>query len=211
MQTTSLYGACQDAEIDDPDTMSLSSSKVERMNDYRGGAPSEFAVYNLVAGGLFGGVLPFALAWAAPKEWLASLDRSESVLAVMQSFSMTSLLFLREFVVGLKARVVSAKAAFSPAAAQFANSEPFEVVECNRIVQNHIESACIYFPAVLSAASAGADTKILIATSASWVLSRLVYRWGYKQENPFWRLSGTSASLSQVFICLGLFAYQFIQ
>jgi uncharacterized MAPEG superfamily protein len=129
----------------------------------------------------------------------------------MQSFSMTSLLFLREFFVGLQARSISAKAAFSPAAAQFANSEPFEVVECNRIIQNHIESACIYIPAILSAASAGADTKILVATSASWVLSRMVYRWGYKQDNPFWRMSGTSASLSQVFICLGLFAYQVVQ
>jgi uncharacterized MAPEG superfamily protein len=211
MQSASLYRACEDAEIEDPSTMSLSSSKVERMNDYRGGAPSDFAVYNLVAGGVVGGILPFAMAWVAPKEWFASLDRNESVLVVMQSFSMTSLLFLREFFVGLKARTVSAKAAFSPAAAQFSNSEPFEIVECNRIFQNHIESACIYMPAVLSAASAGADAKILMATSASWVLSRIVYRWGYRQENPLWRLSGTSASLSQVFICLGLFAYQVVQ
>jgi uncharacterized MAPEG superfamily protein len=190
---------------------SSSSSAVERMNTYKKGSKSAFALRIRIAGGMLGGVFPFAIAWLAPKEWLAARDRTESVLAVMQSLSMTSLLFLREFALGIKARGVSAQAAFSPAAAQFANSEPFEVVECNRIHHNQVESMCIYVPAVLSAASAGANTKVLVATSVSWVMFRVLYRWGYRQENPLWRLFGTTASLSQAFVCLGLFGYQMIQ
>ena len=134
-----------------------------------------------------------------------SNDRMDSVIKVLQSMYLPSLLFFSEFILGAVARVSSNKAAFSPAAAQASGIVPFEIVECNRIHQNHIESAWIYIPASISAVASGVDPNIIVATTMTWVVSRFIYRWGYrKHSNPLWRLVGTVSSVTQSGICLGL-------
>jgi uncharacterized MAPEG superfamily protein len=117
-------------------------------------------------------------------------------------------LFFSEFIFGAMARSKSPKAGFSPAAAQASGNQPFELIETNRIHQNQIESACIYIPAVLSAAAVGVNSDLLVGTTITWVLGRLVYRYGYCQRYfPLWRLVGLEVSLTQSLICYGFFAY----
>lgn len=189
-------------------TSTSSTLPIDRMNNYKGGL-KPFSLYIRVAGGTIGTLAPFAIAGFLPRFVTEQSDRTETVLIVLQAWSLSSVLFLGEFVLGVKARTISAKAAFSPAAAQMNSNEPFEVVEANRIHQNHIESACVYLPSVLAAAAAGADANLLVASTFSWVLARVLYRWGYcVPDNPMWRLFGTVMSLSQSFLCLGLFVYQ---
>ena len=132
----------------------------------------------------------------------------DNVLTVVQSLWLPAVLFLSEFVWGVVARSSSPKAGFSPAAVQAAGMQPFEIVEANRIFQNQIESACIYIPSSLSAAAAGVNANIIVATTVTWFLSRGLYRYGYVQHHdPLWRVVGTFSSLTQSFICLGLFAH----
>ena len=132
----------------------------------------------------------------------------DNVLTVVQSLWLPAILFLSEFVWGVRARSSSPKAGFSPAAVQAAGMQPFEIVEANRIFQNQIESACIYIPSSLSAAAAGVNANIIVATTVTWFLSRGLYRYGYVQHHdPLWRVVGTFSSLTQSFICLGLFAH----
>ena len=138
----------------------------------------------------------------------AATSTVDNVLTVLQSLSLPALLFISEFVFGAIARSKSPKSSFSPAAVQAAGMQPFEIVEANRIFQNHIESACIYFSSSLSAAAVGVDATIIVATTITWFLGRGLYRYGYSQHhNPMWRLVGTFSSLTQSFICLGLFAH----
>lgn len=183
---------------------SSSTSPIDRMNAYKGnGLPNPVIPLSGVA---FASALPYVIASLVPKEW-SSLNPTDGVLLLLQSFSLTSLLFLAEFAFGAQARSTSRKSSFSPAAAQASGATPFALVETNRIHQNHIESACIYVPAAFSAVAAGVNVGTIVATQVTWVISRAFYRLGYIQENPFWRVIGTVASLSQSAVCLGLFAY----
>jgi uncharacterized MAPEG superfamily protein len=162
-----------------------------------------------ISGAILGTIFPYLFyIFFTPKNEKTASDKIDNVLIVLQSLSLPSLLFFSEFCWGVLARAQCTKASFSPAAAQASGIVSFPIVECNRIHQNHIESACIYIPACLSAAAAGADANILVATTVSWVLFRCIYRWGYRQHsNPLLRVVGTVASLTQSGICLGLFVH----
>ena len=185
---------------------------IDHMNAYKGnGLPD--AVVPLM-GICFGTISPyvvyFLLEMRASKTSSGTETTStvDNLLTVLQGLSLPAILFISEFVLGAIARSKSAKASFSPAAVQAAGMQPFEIVEANRIFQNHIESACIYIPSSLSAVAAGANANIIVATTISWFLGRGLYRYGYSQHhNPMWRLVGTASSFMQSFICLGLFAH----
>jgi uncharacterized MAPEG superfamily protein len=186
---------------------------IDYMNSYKGaGLPD--AVVPLM-GFSFGTITPYAvyllLEMRSSKTSSAAGETAtivDNLLTVLQGLSLPAILFLSEFVFGAIARSKSAKASFSPAAIQAAGMQPFEIVEANRIFQNHIESACIYIPSTLSAVAAGANANMIVATTIAWFLGRGLYRYGYSQHhNPMWRLVGTFSSMTQSFICLGLFAH----
>lgn len=160
-----------------------------------------------ISGAVLGNLSPYLFyTFLTSKVTVSTGDKVENVLLVLQSMALPALLFFSEFVLGSIVRSQHSKAAIAPAAAQANGITPFPIVECNRIHQNHIESACIYIPSCLSAAAAGVPASVLLATTCSWVLCRGVYRWGYRQHaNPLWRLVGTVSSLTQSIFCLGLF------
>ena len=180
------------------------------MNSYKGAGLPDVIVPAI--GFSFGITTPYVvyvlLEMRGNKAATAATSTVDNVLTVLQSLSLPALLFISEFVFGAIARSKSPKSSFSPAAVQAAGMQPFEIVEANRIFQNHIESACIYFSSSLSAAAVGVDATMIIATTITWFLGRGLYRYGYSQHhNPMWRLVGTFSSLTQSFICLGLFAH----
>jgi uncharacterized MAPEG superfamily protein len=181
---------------------------IDYMNAYKGSGFPEAIVP--ILGTLFGTVTPYLLYSLLESDGDKSIEKSkiDGLLTVLQSMLLPAILFLSEFVFGGVARTRSPKAGFSPAAVQAAGVQPFDIVEANRIHQNQIESACIYIPASLSAAAAGANPNAIVATTITWVMSRAFYRFGYGQrQNPLWRFAGTVSSLTQSFLCLGLFAY----
>lgn len=182
------------------------STEIARMNVYKGGSiPSPLLP---LSGAAFGLVLPCLLVnRVLPESW-ATLSEIDSVLMVLQSFSLVSIIFFAEFVFGAAARSKSTKASFSPAAAQAAGVAPFELVRANRIHQNHIESLLILAPIALACAAAGCDARIVVATMLTWVVARVLYRIGYCSDNPFWRLCGTATCGVQYLICVGLFIQQ---
>jgi uncharacterized MAPEG superfamily protein len=186
---------------------------IDYMNSYKGaGLPN--AIVPLM-GFSFGTITPYVvyvlLEMRGSSKASAATETNtvvDNLLTVLQGLSLPAVLFISEFVFGAIARSKSAKASFSPAAIQAAGMQPFEIVEANRIFQNHIESACIYIPSSLSAVAAGANANMIVATTITWFLGRGLYRYGYCQhQNPMWRMVGTFSSLTQSFICLGLFAH----
>jgi uncharacterized MAPEG superfamily protein len=187
-------------------------SAIDYLNEYKGkGVPDTIVP---VLGAVIGIITPIIFYYIFTALSIASDDVStiNNVIVVLKSMIVISLLFLLEFIFGIMARSKYAKAGFSPAAIQASGNQPFEIIEANRIHQNHIESACIYIPASLSATAAGANTTLLVATTISWVICRFTYRYGYGQHhNPLWRLVGTVSSLTQSFICIGLFVYATIK
>ena len=184
---------------------------IDYMNSYKGAGIPDAAV--LLMGFSFGAIAPYSVyALLEMKDSKATPSATETtaivnnLLTFFQSMSLPAILFISEFVFGAIARSKSPKASFSPAAIQAAGMQPFEIVEANRIFQNHIESACIYIPSSLSAVAAGVNVNMILATTITWFLGRGLYRYGYGQHhNPMWRLVGTFSSLTQSFICLGLF------
>ncbi|CAB9528440.1 expressed unknown protein [Seminavis robusta] len=180
-----------------------SDSPVDKMNDYKGG-PLPSPVIPLLGFSLGVGV-PYALVESrimSGSHASSGNDAVDSVLATLQSLGFASILFAAEFFLGAAARSTSTKASFSPAAAAASGQNPFEVVQANRIHQNHIESFCILFPSAVAAAAAGADAAWIRAAVMSWVGFRFVYRLGYcNQNNPFWRITGVAAAQTQSVIC----------
>ena len=188
-------------------------SPIDYMNSYKGaGLPNAVVP---IMGFSLGAITPYVVYMLlearsdnSKTSSAAGATTVDNVLTVVQSLWLPAVLFLSEFVWGVVARSSSPKAGFSPAAVQAAGMQPFEIVEANRIFQNQIESACIYIPSSLSAAAAGVNVNIIVATTVSWFLSRGMYRYGYVQHHdPHWRVVGTFSSLTQSFICLGLFAH----
>ena len=185
-------------------------SAIDYMNAYKGLGNPDVIVPILAL--LFGTVPPYALSnlistFLENSSLSDGTTKIDTVVTLLQAMSLPALLFLSEFVFGALARSKSPKAGFSPAAVQAAGIQHFELVEANRIHQNHIESALIYIPASLAAAASGVNSNTLVATTVTWVLCRVIYRLGYRQHsNPLWRLVGTFSSLEQSLICLGLFA-----
>jgi uncharacterized MAPEG superfamily protein len=185
---------------------------IDHMNAYRGqGSPSAMLPITGISIGLISPYVLFILLNVIDEKTSSSQTvktKMDNVLLVLQSMSLIAALFFSEFLFGAIARSKSPKATFSPAAVQASGNQPFEVVEANRIHQNQIESACIYIPASLSAVAAGANANVLVATTITWVLGRMVYRYGYSQHQyPLWRVVGLEMSLTQSLICFGLFAY----
>jgi uncharacterized MAPEG superfamily protein len=185
-------------------------SAIDYMNAYKGlGNPD--AIVPILAL-LIGSIPPYAIShllstFQDKSSLSAGSATMDNVVTTLQAMSLPAVLFLSEFVFGVLARSKSAKAGFSPAAVQAAGVQHFELIETNRIHQNHIESAFIYIPAIIAAAAAGVNSNTLVATTITWVLCRVIYRLGYRQHsNPLWRLVGTFSSLEQSLICLGLFA-----
>ena len=183
---------------------------IDHMNSYKGeGAPNPLIP---ISGVLLGIISPFILYTLLNDHKATLLTDSptgvENVVLLLQSMVLVAGLFFSEFIFGAMARSKSPKAGFSPAAAQATGNQPFDLIETNRIHQNQIESACIYIPAALSAAAVGVDAALLIGTTITWVLGRLIYRYGYRQRSfPLWRLLGLEVSLTQSLICFGFFAY----
>jgi uncharacterized MAPEG superfamily protein len=190
-------------------TVSSTAKAVDRMNEYKGPGHANPAI--IFSGVLFGFLFPHVLVRLAPAHWteeVAKLDRSESVLLVLESLILVSILFYLEFQVGVIARSTSLKASFSPAAAQANGSSPFVVIQANRIHQNQIESACMYLPAALAATAAGVNVSFVIASVFTWTIARVFYRCGYVQESPMWRAFGLFGSYVQWFVCLCLYFYR---
>jgi uncharacterized MAPEG superfamily protein len=173
------------------------------MKDYKGtGMPSPIIP---VGGLVFGIVLPHLLSsHILPESW-TDLSPIDSLLVILESFSLVSGLFFWEFHLGAVARSTSAKASFSPAAAQSSGVQPFAIVQANRIHQNHIESLCIIAPMALACAGASVEARHIVACIMTWTMARFLYRVGYCSVNPFWRIFGVTASMVQWMILLGLF------
>jgi hypothetical protein len=188
------------------------SSPIDKMNEYKGGSfPSPIIP---VLGLTLGGILPYALVRSnlVTVAAASSLHSNVVITSTLQSFGYIGLLFVGEFFLGVAARGTSAQAAFSPAAVAAENQQPFAIVRSNRIHQNHIESAMILIPSALAAAAASSandnkyedDAALWIkAYVISWVAFRVLYRLGYcYDDNPFWRITGTFASMVQSISCL---------
>ena len=183
---------------------------IDHMNSYKGqGAPNPLIPISGIVLGIITPYTIYTLLNGAKSDASAEAPAGvENVVMLLQSMVFVAGLFFSEFIFGAMARSKSPKAGFSPAAAQASGNQPFELIETNRIHQNQIESACIYIPAALSAAAIGVTANLLIGTTITWVLGRLVYRYGYCQRNfPLWRLVGLEVSLTQSLICFGFFAY----
>ena len=183
---------------------------IDHMNSYKGqGAPNPLIPISGIVLGIITPYTIYTLLNGAKSDASADTPAGvENVAMLLQSMVFVAGLFFSEFIFGAMARSKSPKAGFSPAAAQASGNQPFELIETNRIHQNQIESACIYIPAALSAAAIGVNANLLIGTTITWVLGRLVYRYGYCQRNfPLWRLVGLEVSLTQSLICFGFFAY----
>jgi uncharacterized MAPEG superfamily protein len=184
---------------------------IDHMNSYKGqGSPNPMLPIGGIACGIITPYALFLLLNMIDGKTSTSNDKTkiDNVLLVLQSMSLPAFLFFSEFIFGAIARSKSPKATFSPAAVQASGCQPFEIIEANRIHQNQIESACIYIPASLSAAAAGANGNVLVATTITWVVGRMIYRYGYSQHDyPLWRVVGLEVSLTQSLICFGLFAY----
>ncbi|KAL3937341.1 MAG: hypothetical protein SGARI_002158 [Bacillariaceae sp.] len=189
-------------------TTATASSPMERMNDYKGGSfPAPIIP-------LTGAALGMAVPWMLVRVSTNDNTENSSVFATIgPSFAYVAVLFLREFLFGAAARSTSTKASFSPSAMAASGHTPFEIIRANRIHQNHLESLAIFVPSLVAAAAAmesdssGEDkhaaTIMLRARVVAWVLFRMLYRIGYCYENnPFWRITGVTASQIQSFACL---------
>lgn len=191
-----------------------SSSPIDKMNEYKGGSlPSPIIpVLGFALGGIVPSVLVRCQLVTVPTAPLSSNYSNTVITTTLQSFGYIGLLFIGEFFMGVAARGTSAQAAFSPAAAAAQDQQPFAVVRSNRIHQNHIESAMILIPSALAAAATAAssndnnneDTALWIkAYVISWVAFRVLFRLGYcYDDNPFWRITGVTASMAQSISCL---------
>lgn len=194
------------------DTNTTMPTAIDHMNSYKGqGAPNPLIPISGILLGIITPYLIYTLFGLNNSKAATSTDTPvgvENVVMLLQSMVFVAGLFFSEFLFGAMARSKCPKAGFSPAAAQAAGNQPFEIIEANRIHQNQIESACIYIPASLSAAAVGVNADLLIATTIAWVIGRLVYRYGYCQRDfPVWRLVGLEVSLTQSLICFGFFTY----
>lgn len=185
-------------------SISGSSSKKltprEVMEEYRGVAfPPP---YIPVLGVSLGLGLPFVLTQfiMSPRPATHDTFHESNVACLVPAFPFIAALFFSEFVLGAAARSTSPKASFSPAAAAMsAETQPFAVVQANRIHQNHIESLCIALPAYASLAyvttsndSTMWDLRLPLAMMWTWCIGRVLYRIGYcYSKNPFWRILGT--------------------
>jgi uncharacterized MAPEG superfamily protein len=181
---------------------------IDLMKDYKGGTlPSPIIPLSGIVLGLSLPQLLLRLESLIPLVW-STLNPQDSLLIMLQALGLClSPLFFSEFVFGAAARVSSAHASFSPAAAAASGANPFAVVQANRICQNNIESAMMFVPAALATTAAGANVRTLVAYTATWMASRGLYRMGYcNTTNPFWRICGVFMSNSQTILCWYLFA-----
>ena len=174
---------------------------VERMKAYRGGSfPSPIIPLSGVVLGLG---LPYLIHGAlGPSLATHGMEGLVTWLSSKVPLAMSGL-FLTEFGCGAAARSTSNQASFSPAAAVASDIMPMNLIETNRIHQNHLESLAIFLPSVLSAAVV--DARWAIACTAAWSISRVIYRLGYTYKpNPFWRICGVTSAMFQSFICVGV-------
>mmetsp|Transcript_26410 Transcript_26410/g.40694 ORF Transcript_26410/g.40694 Transcript_26410/m.40694 type:complete len:186 (-) Transcript_26410:84-641(-) len=175
----------------------MTSKHIEDMNNYKGGPlPPPLIPLSGVALG-FG--IPYGM-----KTVLAPVSHSgaDGVLHLISHLPVVSALFFAEFVFGAAARSLSTKASFSPAAAAAANEMPVELVESNRICQNHIESLLVFMPIALAASTH--DSAVAVTCTMAWVACRFIYRIGYtNRKMPFWRICGVTASITQAMLCGG--------
>jgi uncharacterized MAPEG superfamily protein len=179
--------------------MTTKPSPIDEMNEYTGSSfPSPLIP---LSGFLLGFLAPYGLVQG---RIVTTKNHESAVLTTLQSLGYVSFLFIAEFVLGAMARSTSAKASFSPAAAAATGEMPFELVQANRIHQNHIESLVIFLPSALAAAGAGANPAYIKACVLSWLGFRGLYRLGYMSKNPMYRIAGTAASQVQSWICLWL-------
>lgn len=192
------------ASNQEQDNIMASRDPIREVKEYKGSSfPSPIVPLSGLALAI---AILFAVYHMIPKSY-EGLEVSEVFLRLGESMILFGILFLSEFFLGAAARSESPEASFSPAAALAAGLAPFGVIRANRIHQNHIESLLIYLPAVVSAAAAGANGRLLVATTITWFLGRIVYRIGYCNDAmPFWRICGVVMSLTQSFICMGVFA-----
>jgi uncharacterized MAPEG superfamily protein len=179
-------------------------SPIDHMKSYKGGSYPHPMIP--LSGLLIGYLLPNVVILPyLPTSW-SSLSPQDSLLILLQSLLFMSFLFTAEFFIGATSRGLSTKAAFSPAAVQALGITPFAAIQANRILQNHMESACAYLPAAVAATAAGANVRVVVATSITWVVARVLYRLGYCNEtNPIWRASGVTAAQVQTWTCWYLF------
>ena len=170
---------------------------VKEMNEYKGGSfPAPIIP---ISGLILGLAVPYGVnALLQP----TSQSGVDGLVELAKQLPVLSGLFLAEFAFGAQARSSSTKASFSPAAAAASNEMPVELIEANRINQNHIESLTVFLPMAIAASIE--NSAVASVCTISWVICRFLYRVGYcNQRMPFWRIAGVSASMTQTILCAG--------
>eukprot|EP00039_Didymoeca_costata_P012230 m.175336 g.175336 ORF g.175336 m.175336 type:complete len:207 (+) comp15422_c0_seq9:64-684(+) len=186
------------------------------VESYKGTSfPSPFVP---LAGLALGSGIPYVLMKCLNESVAASLESPMSLTDRLQVLAkcvpLVALLGISEFILGAAARATSPKASASPAAVQAMGQAPFAIVQANRIFQNHIESAFMYWPMLLGVTSfcdesAPYDMRVVPVMAVSWLLFRFVYRIGYISSSPFNRITGTTACMIHVMMGGSYSVYRF--
>jgi uncharacterized MAPEG superfamily protein len=175
----------------------MASKHVDEMNNYKGGSfPPPVIPLSGLALGLS---IPYGINMVLQP---ASNSGADGIIDLVSYLPVVSGLFFAEFLFGASARSLSPRASFSPAAAVVANQMPVELIECNRICTNHIESLMVFMPIALAASVH--DSAVAVSCTIAWVVCRFIYHFGYTNRKlPMWRICGVAASVTQAMLCGG--------
>lgn len=161
-----------------------------------------------VLGGLVSGALGTYLTYQV----FPACTGTSPMLLLQKSMVLPAAMFFTETHLGVVLRqTLSAKASFNPAGTQAAGLTPYEIIEGNRIHQNHIEAFMYFFPAVLALTGYTEETPSLIPTIViNWTLGRILYRLGYKAKNKHNRLFGMAYSMAACLPAIPYGLYRFM-
>ena len=186
------------------DANQTESSWRTTLEAYKGGPE---APPTTVLGGLVSGLVGTYLTYQA----FPPCTGISPLLLLQKSMVLPAALFFTETHLGVMLRqTLSAKASFNPAGTQAAGLTPYEIIEGNRIHQNHIEAFLFFFPAVLALTGYTEENPSLIPTIViNWTLGRILYRLGYKAENKHNRLFGMAYSIAACLPAIPYGLYRF--
>ncbi len=188
----------------DDNTKETEPSWRATMNAYKGGPE---APPTTILGGLVSGVVGTYLTYQV----FPPCTGISPLLLLQKSMVLPAALFFTETHLGVMLRqTLSAKASFNPAGTQAAGLTPYEIIQGNRIHQNHIEAFMFFFPAVLALTAYTEETPSLIPSIVvNWTLGRILYRLGYKAQNKHNRLFGMAYSMASCLPAIPYGLYQF--
>lgn len=191
-----------------------------RLDNYKGGSFPPPAIP--LTGFVLGPILVYSLYHHVIHcpDACTELTEAERIGLFFRSLPPVALVFAVEFFLGAAARSTSAKASAEPAGIVAAGMQPYAVIQANRILQNHIESAAMFVPTLACLAALGGDTpynpRLLVpALSVSWTIGRVMYRVGYMSVVPFRRITGVTMtnfwmSVVPLMYCLYRFGQEFL-